>query len=173
MTTLSHSNFNLHRLLTDQGACVHVHYPDSFEDVGDAENGPELTGGPAYDEYTCDSHTFIVDSTGTIVFTAAIDWDFERFASGMAEAAGEGIMGDPSEDWVPRRRAGEDFAVCFHDEDGSWYAMHTGWCDRASDAHPFHRAHAEQVAHEFNARPHDRIVGRARVIDYPAAGRSK
>lgn len=173
MTTLSHSNFNLHRLLTDQGACVHVHYPDSFEDVGDAENGPELTGGPAYDEYTCDSHTFIVDSTGCIVFTASIDWDFERFAAGMAEDAGEGTMENPHELYVPKRRAGEDFTVYYRDEDGGWYAQRGGWCDDAREAHPFHRAQAEQVAHEFNTTRHDRIVGRAHVVDYPASGRSK
>jgi hypothetical protein len=27
-------------------------HPESWEDVGDAENGPRIIGGPAYDEWT-------------------------------------------------------------------------------------------------------------------------
>lgn len=174
MTTLSHSNLRLHHLLTDQGACVHVHYPESFEDVGDAENGPELVGGPAYDEYSCDSHSFIVDGTGQIVFSSAIDWDFERFAAGMADAAGEGVMEDPHDLYVPKRGAGEDFAVKVRDEDGNWYAQRGScWTSDSREAHCFSHAQAEQIAASFDNYPHDRIVGRAQVIDYPSNGKCK
>lgn len=84
-TTLSHSNTWLHLMLTDQGAFVHEHIPDSFEDVGDAENGPELIGGPAFDRYSGDSHEFIVDGTGTIVASYPIDWDQERWFAQMED----------------------------------------------------------------------------------------
>lgn len=40
----------LHAFLTDAGF-GYSHHEASWEDVGDAENGPELTGGPAFDEY--------------------------------------------------------------------------------------------------------------------------
>ena len=38
-------------LLTALGFKVTSH-PATWEDVGDAENGPELVGGPAYDEWS-------------------------------------------------------------------------------------------------------------------------
>jgi hypothetical protein len=37
-----------------------THVPDSWQDVGDAENGPRLTGGPAYDDWSKDDHHIYV-----------------------------------------------------------------------------------------------------------------
>ena len=37
-------------MLKEMGATCTSH-PCTFEDVGDTESGPELTGGPAYDEW--------------------------------------------------------------------------------------------------------------------------
>lgn len=165
MTTLSHSNTWLHRMLTDQGACVHEHEPDTFEDVGDAESGPELTGGPAYDRYTSESHEFIIDGTGTIVFSAPIDWDLWRFAEEMA--ALHGYQGHDDLDHYRRPRgAGEDWLVAFTDEDGLWYAQ-SGSCWTSDPTEPgfFRRAHALQIAKAHDLGPHDRLVSKARLID--------
>jgi hypothetical protein len=89
MTTLSHSNRWLHDMLTDQGACSHEHQPDSWEDTGDAETGPILEGGPAFDIYTSESHTFIIDATGTVVDSELIEWDMWRFCEEMAKVHNE------------------------------------------------------------------------------------
>lgn len=36
--------------------------PDSWQDVGSAEYGPKLIGGPAYDDWSNDSHhIYVVD----------------------------------------------------------------------------------------------------------------
>ena len=37
-----------------------THFPESWEDVGDAENGPLIQGGPAYDEWRNGNHVVIV-----------------------------------------------------------------------------------------------------------------
>lgn len=163
MTTICHGNFTLHRLLTDQGACIHTHHPESFEDTGDAESGPCLEGGPAYDEYTSDSHYMIVDQTGLFVHSQVIDWDMERFVD---EMTGSGVDEfEARETYKPKRREGEDWAVRYRDEDGSWF-LQRGACWSQQDMHPFSIAEAEQRAHAFNQLPHDRIVGRAVVIPY-------
>ena len=52
----------LHAHLTSLGY-VRSRHEASWEDVGDAENGPELDGGPAYDEYTGpDEYVFTSES---------------------------------------------------------------------------------------------------------------
>ena len=43
---------------------VVTHYKADFEDVGDAESGPKLSGGPAFDEYAADDHCVIVTEGG-------------------------------------------------------------------------------------------------------------
>ena len=43
---------------------VVTHYESDFEDVGDAESGPKLSGGPAFDEYAADDHYVIVTEGG-------------------------------------------------------------------------------------------------------------
>jgi hypothetical protein len=73
LPTLSHTNYRLHVLLTDQGACIHEHHEADFDD-GDAENGPGSDGHPAWDEYTSESHFIVVDHTGLIVHSEPIDW---------------------------------------------------------------------------------------------------
>jgi hypothetical protein len=165
VTTLSHDNIWLHRMLTDQGACSHEHEPDSFEDDGDAESGPNLIGGPAYDRYTSESHSFIIDGTGSIVHSELIDWDMWRFCEGMAAACN----GDwPAEEAGYKRKRGaeEDWQVCFHDEDGAWWAQSGAcWTSDRSEAGYFQRGHALQIARMHDDGPHDRIVGKAFLID--------
>jgi hypothetical protein len=78
-----------HTLLTDQGAYVHTHFDDTFEDVGDAENGPELTGGPAFDEYSGESHYLIIDHTTTFVHQQERDFAFEQLCAEWAEEWGD------------------------------------------------------------------------------------
>jgi len=73
MVTLAHRDERLHALLTDQGACVHVHHEAEHDD-GDPENGPGTRGFPAWDEYSSESHFFAVDERGLIVHTEVIDW---------------------------------------------------------------------------------------------------
>lgn len=84
MTTLSHTNQWLHNMLTDQGAVTHEHEPESWEDDGDGESGPHITGGPAFDRYTSESHCFIINASGTIVDSEPIDWAMWRFCEEMA-----------------------------------------------------------------------------------------
>jgi hypothetical protein len=44
---------------------THERYEASWEDLGDAENGPQLSGGPAYDEYQAeDGFTVYVGEDG-------------------------------------------------------------------------------------------------------------
>jgi hypothetical protein len=170
-TTLSHGNFALHRLLTDQGACVHQHYADSFEDTGDAESGPCLEGGPAYDEYRSESHYMIVDASGDIVHQSLIDWDMERFVDQMTSS---GVDEYDIDQYVPQRRTGEDFTVKYRDEDGNWFEQRGScWTSDPRESHPLTRSEAEQRAHAFNTASHDRIVGRASIIDYPDVGKSR
>lgn len=66
-------------MLTDQGAATHTYHPEDFEDDGDAENGPHLTGGPAWSEYTTESHMIVIDHTGLIVHQEVINWALERW----------------------------------------------------------------------------------------------
>lgn len=166
MTTLSHSNIWLHRMLTDQGACSHEHEPDSFEDVGDAENGPDLQGGPAYDRYWSESHEFIIDQSGTIVYSEVIDWGLWRFAESMLANHIDQGGDDPREHYKRKREAGEDWLVTFTDEDGPWYALGGScWTSDPAEAGFFRRAHALQIAKAHDHGPHDRIVGKAKLVD--------
>lgn len=164
MATISSSNFFAHRMLTDQGACTHEHNPDTWEDTGDAENGPHLTGGPAFDRYYTDSHEIIIDQSGLIVHSSEIDWNWFRFAE-EAEASGEDRNLDSTWNYQRKRGAGEDWIVVMHDEDGAWYACWggTGWTQQDDDRGYFHQARALQLADAFNATPHDMLTGRASV----------
>lgn len=49
----------IHDFLTDQGAYVHTHYDEEWEDNGDGESGPMVTYSPAYDEYAGETCYFI------------------------------------------------------------------------------------------------------------------
>lgn len=151
MTTLSHSNFQLHRFLTDQGAFIHTHHPEDFEDTGDGESGPHLSGHPAYDEYAGESHTIFVDSTGLIQHSELIDWHWCNWVDQMIEERGE-----DRDEWpiyIPPRRAGEDWQVSIRDEDGRWW-MQRGqcWTSDRKEAHFFSLFDASQRAARFNER---------------------
>jgi hypothetical protein len=166
MTIIAHSNTFAHRMLTDQGAFVHEHNPETFEDVGDAENGPQLVGGPAFDCYEGDSHSLIIDHTGLIVFEQEIDWDEVRFGMTMPDYDyGES---EGPQQYVRPYKVGEDFRVTFTDEDGPWYACRGyGWTDNIKEAAWYTRSQAEQVAFTFNSasgRRDDRITGSAYII---------
>jgi hypothetical protein len=45
---------------------VCTQHPASWEDVGDAESGPQIAGGPAFDEWTLDD-SFIIVVDGEVV----------------------------------------------------------------------------------------------------------
>lgn len=62
-----------HHHLIDLGFS-HVHVDASWEDTGDAENGPRLSGGPAYDEYTLDDMTVYIAEDGSTGYDI---WDLE------------------------------------------------------------------------------------------------
>lgn len=45
-------NFDIHcHALLVAAGYSHEHYPESWEDIGGPENGPNLVGGPAFDAY--------------------------------------------------------------------------------------------------------------------------
>jgi hypothetical protein len=75
MTTLSHKNHFAHAMLVSEGACSHEHVEAEFDD-GDGENGPGSWGHPAFDVYSSESHSLVIDDTGLIVNSEVIDWDF-------------------------------------------------------------------------------------------------
>ena len=154
MTTICHSNFFAHRMLTDQGACVHEHYSETYEDIGDAENGPQLSGGPAFDKYFGDSHEFIIDHTGRIVASFGIDWDEFRFFAEISDEMKNGAGQLDDVEYKRPRKTGEDWQVIYTDEDGPWYACHGyGWDAEWLRAGFFSKIEAEQIAHRFNIAP--------------------
>lgn len=66
-----------HDFLTDEGAYVHEHVPESWYDGSDPENGPEdLQGGPAFDVYSGDSHDIFIQD-GLIVHMSLRDFNEE------------------------------------------------------------------------------------------------
>jgi hypothetical protein len=82
---LASADRRAHDFLTDQGAYTHEHVPESYEDYGDAENGPDLQGGPAFDAYEGESHCIIIGPSGLIEHQAERDWDFEKYCREMQE----------------------------------------------------------------------------------------
>lgn len=161
MTTICHDNFKLHALLTDQGAYIHEHNPATWEDDGDAENGPCLHGGPAFDRYSGDSHEFIVDSSGEIVCTMHIDWDEYRWFEALPDAHEQ----EDDIQYERPRGVGEDYIVTHCDEDGPWFACHDyGWTDSKKERGYFTLIHAQQIAEKHNKTLHDAITGRALVV---------
>ena len=68
---------------------VHTHNEADWEDDGDAESGPHLSGGPAYDEYYVPGHSIYVEENGTI-HQETRDPDEDRFIERMSpEMQGE------------------------------------------------------------------------------------
>jgi hypothetical protein len=58
-------NLALHDYLLTLGA-THEHVAEDWEDDGDAESGPHLTGHPAFDLYTLDDVEYVVTADGTV-----------------------------------------------------------------------------------------------------------
>jgi hypothetical protein len=65
---------------------VRTHYPESFEDDGDAESGPHLTGGPAYDEYESADDRVIIDHNGHFAHHEKRDLEWEAHCDAMYQA---------------------------------------------------------------------------------------
>ena len=59
------------------------HVEESFEDDGNAESGPHLSGYPAYDEYRNDEEYLIIDYFGHFVHREKRDLEFEKFLEEM------------------------------------------------------------------------------------------
>jgi hypothetical protein len=62
---------------------VRTWHEDSFEDGGDAENGPDLTGGPAFDEYKSADDYVMIDEQGHFAHYERRDPEIEEWAAGM------------------------------------------------------------------------------------------
>lgn len=156
MTTLSHNNFALHELLTDQGAYIHEHYPDSFEDIGGAESGPKLVGGPAFDAYSGESHDFIVDESGKIVHVHLIDWEDERLYGQMTGPEPD----EDNPDLLNKPKPTGDFVVWYYAASGDfnrtcidkvWFACQQGgWTDKRGDRGYFSISQARDLVEKFN-----------------------
>lgn len=58
-------NLAFHDFMRSIGA-KHTFFEASWEDVGDAENGPELSGHGAYDAYVLDGIEYAVSEDGTV-----------------------------------------------------------------------------------------------------------
>jgi hypothetical protein len=50
----------------------HTHYNSDFEDIGDAENGPCLTGSYGFDEYAKEDHYIVIDEEGRAFYETEI-----------------------------------------------------------------------------------------------------
>lgn len=58
-------NAGIHGHLLDLGYC-HVRHEADWYDDGDAESGPSLAGGPAWDEYSNGDEYLAVEENGTV-----------------------------------------------------------------------------------------------------------
>lgn len=58
-------NLAFHAFMIEQDA-RHQRFASSFEDIGDAENGPKLSGCQAYDWYLLDGIEYVVDEDGIV-----------------------------------------------------------------------------------------------------------
>lgn len=71
-------NQDIHDNLLDHGF-RHNRVEESWEECGDAENGPQLDGGPAYDEYMSNDSYIIIDHEGHFVHHSTRDAAFEEW----------------------------------------------------------------------------------------------
>jgi len=78
------ANLDAHDHMIALGA-RHTHYDADWEDTGDAESGPMLRGGPAYDEYEFDEFRVYIDHEGHVSDQIARDFAQEAWEEGMAE----------------------------------------------------------------------------------------
>lgn len=63
----------------------HTHHEEDFEDIGDAENGPKLSGGPAYDEYLSPEDRIIINHRGNFAQFELRDLAFEAWCDEQAK----------------------------------------------------------------------------------------
>ena len=70
-------NIALHEHLTSLGY-NHTRHASSWQDIGDADNGPCLDGGPAYDEYAGDDEYIFASEDGVLDRTPR-DLAFEQW----------------------------------------------------------------------------------------------
>ena len=61
---------------------VHVHHEADWEDGGDAENGPKLEGGPAFDDYYADTDSIYINHDGSAHLEQR-DPDLEEFLASL------------------------------------------------------------------------------------------
>jgi hypothetical protein len=79
-------NEDVHHWLVELGY-ERAYCPADFEDVGDAENGPKLVGGPAYDEYTGPEEYIIIDESGHFAHREKRDLAMEAWCNEQADQA--------------------------------------------------------------------------------------
>ena len=89
MTNATRAPFNpvYHELLLMQGY-TWIPHECSFEDIGDGESGPMLSGGPAYDLYQNEKWEIIVEADGTIPAEGVQmrDLELEAYFESMIDA---------------------------------------------------------------------------------------
>lgn len=61
--------------------------PDSWEDDGDGESGPHLTGGPACDQYAGPDEYVYCAFEGRVLDRQARDLEYEAWCDGQIEAS--------------------------------------------------------------------------------------
>lgn len=76
-------NADIHAALLAEGFAFTPHEAD-FEDDGDGESGPHLTGGPAWDEYESDDERIVVAHNGAVVHREPRDLAFEAWVEKQA-----------------------------------------------------------------------------------------
>ncbi len=72
-----------------QSGYTHEHHNATWEDVGDAENGPKLDGGPACDVYASETEYVVIDEDGSAtrdVEGRAMDSAYEKMEAEWATA---------------------------------------------------------------------------------------
>lgn len=80
-------NPDIHAALLVEGFTLTQH-EDDFEDDGDAESGPHLTGGPAWDEYQSADEMIVVDHHGAVVHREPRDLEREAYEASMSDPEG-------------------------------------------------------------------------------------
>ena len=83
---MSNAPFNsgIHAVLVEMGY-EYKHYECTFEDVGDPENGPQLDGDPAFDEYKSADEYIIISECGRVVHREDRDLEFEKWIDEQEE----------------------------------------------------------------------------------------
>lgn len=83
MTERAPFNPEIHASLLALGF-AHLAHAATFEDYGDGESGPSLSGHPAFDEYESEAERIIVDSLGAVVMREDRDLALEAWIEAHA-----------------------------------------------------------------------------------------